>query len=131
MSALSRGCLRLSAKLQNTVLARASPHAAAARFPTYHPTTTSRREYRGDSDEPEQTLSAEEEALLKIAQPKADQIFREHIALPTDDVETRRKRLIYRAKQRGWLGKSILIQVSEFCVVSSVHVLTFCLSDRS
>jgi succinate dehydrogenase assembly factor 2 len=55
------------------------------------------------------TLSPEEETLLKIAQPKAAEILRNHIALPLDDVETRRKRLIYRAKQRGWLEVDLLL----------------------
>lgn len=69
----------------------------------------SKRGYRGDSGEAELNLSAEEEALLKIASPKADEIFKNHIKLPGKDVETRRKRLVYRSKQRGWLEVDLLL----------------------
>lgn len=51
----------------------------------------------------------EEEALLRIAKPKAEEIFKKHIALPVDDIETRQKRLIYRSKQRGWLEVDLLL----------------------
>jgi succinate dehydrogenase flavin-adding protein (antitoxin of CptAB toxin-antitoxin module) len=67
------------------------------------------RGYKGDAGDAVDTLSPEEEALLKIAQPKAEEIFRKHIALPVNDIETRRKRLIYRAKQRGWLEVDLLL----------------------
>lgn len=67
------------------------------------------RNYRGDSGEAEKTLSAEEEALLKIAMPRAKEIFQKHIELPNDDLETRQKRLIYRSKQRGWLEVDLLL----------------------
>eukprot|EP00980_Cylindrotheca_fusiformis_P029331 scaffold23297_cov132-Cylindrotheca_fusiformis.AAC.9 len=67
------------------------------------------RYYRGEAGEGNQSLSANEEALLKIAKPKADAIFRKHIELPTDDLETRRKRLVYRSKQRGWLEVDLLL----------------------
>lgn len=69
----------------------------------------SERYYRGDSGEEVASLTPEEEALLKIAKPKADEIFRKHIELPVDDVETRRRRLIYRSKQRGWLEVDLLL----------------------
>lgn len=70
---------------------------------------TTTRQYRGDSGEGEQKLSVEEEALLRIAKPKAEEIFKKHIALPVDDIETRQKRLIYRSKQRGWLEVDLLL----------------------
>jgi succinate dehydrogenase flavin-adding protein (antitoxin of CptAB toxin-antitoxin module) len=72
-------------------------------------TVGSTRQYRGESGEAEQRLSAEEEALIKIAKPRADEIFKKHIELPVDDLETRQKRLIYRSKQRGWLEVDLLL----------------------
>jgi succinate dehydrogenase flavin-adding protein (antitoxin of CptAB toxin-antitoxin module) len=67
------------------------------------------RFYRGDTGDAIQELSAEEEALLKIARPKADEIFQKHIQIPGDDLATRQKRLIYRSKQRGWLEVDLLL----------------------
>ena len=55
------------------------------------------------------TLSEEEEALLKVALPKSKAIYEKHIKLPVDDIATRQKRLIYRAKQRGWLEVDLLL----------------------
>jgi len=68
-----------------------------------------RRGYRGDTGEEVQVLSESEEALLKIAVPRSQEIFRQHIELPVDDLFTRQKRLIYRAKQRGWLEVDLLL----------------------
>lgn len=68
-----------------------------------------RRGYRGDTGEAVDNLSPKEEDLLRIAKPKADEILRKHIELPVDDLPTRRKRLIYRAKQRGWLEVDLLL----------------------
>lgn len=67
------------------------------------------RFYRGEAGEETTVLSANEEALLKIARPKADEIFKKHIEIPTNDLETRRKRLVYRSKQRGWLEVDLLL----------------------
>lgn len=67
------------------------------------------RTYRGDSGEAINSLSPEEEALLEIARPKAEEIFAKHIALPVDDLATRQKRLVYRSKQRGWLEVDLLL----------------------
>jgi len=68
-----------------------------------------RRGYRGDTGEAVHKLSEEEEALLKVALPKSEAIFKKHIELPVDDIATRQKRLIYRAKQRGWLEVDLLL----------------------
>jgi hypothetical protein len=77
-------------------------------------TAVATRTYRGDTGEAIQTLSAHEEALVKIAKPRADAIFQKHTALPgsgddNHDVAARQKRLIYRAKQRGWLEVDLLL----------------------
>ena len=67
------------------------------------------RNYRGDSGDAVPEISAHEQALLKVAKPKAEEIFQKHIELPGDDLETRQKRLIYRSKQRGWLEVDLLL----------------------
>ena len=73
-------------------------------------TTITRRGYKGDAGDAVDTLSPEEEALLAIAKPKADAIFEKHTALPVEEgLATRRKRLVYRAKQRGWLEVDLLL----------------------
>ena len=81
------------------------PILSSAAATTTFPVPIGRRGYRGDTGEEVQVLSESEEALLKIAVPRSQEIFRQHIELPVDDLFTRQKRLIYRAKQRGWLGK--------------------------
>lgn len=90
-----------------------------------------KRWYRGDSGEMETTLSAKEQELLSVAQPRADAIYERHVRLPKlDDIpshnlpdgtasaagskeemelDVRRKRLVYRAKQRGWLEVDLLL----------------------
>ena len=84
------------------------------------PTTVSRRNYRGDSGEATKVLSEAEEALLRIAKPKADKMYEEYIQLPPEEDDgngngsyksqaVRRKRLIYRSKQRGWLEVDLLL----------------------
>jgi succinate dehydrogenase flavin-adding protein (antitoxin of CptAB toxin-antitoxin module) len=72
-------------------------------------TSQIRRSYRGDTGEAVNKLSEEEEALLKIALPKSEAIFKKHIELPVNDIAIRQKRLIYRAKQRGWLEVDLLL----------------------
>lgn len=72
----------------------------------------SRRGYKGDAGDAIDELSPAEEELLTIAKPKAEAIFARHTALPEEDgsdLATRRKRLIYRAKQRGWLEVDLLL----------------------
>jgi succinate dehydrogenase assembly factor 2 len=93
--------------------------------------------YRGGAgDSPPKNLSTREEALLQVAKPKAAVILAEHHRLPNlneipkdslnnkedaasdNDASTssssaldniRRKRLIYRSKQRGWLEVDLLL----------------------
>jgi len=78
----------------------------------------------------EHNLSAKEQELLSVAQPRADAIYERHVrlpkleeipqqSLPTDtdaldnkdelELDVRRKRLVYRAKQRGWLEVDLLL----------------------
>lgn len=96
----------LSSSTAASVVA-ASPGAATTTF--HVPVLIGRRGYRGDTGEEIQVLSESEEALLKIALPRSQEIFRQHIELPVDDLFTRQKRLIYRAKQRGWLEVDLLL----------------------
>jgi succinate dehydrogenase assembly factor 2 len=78
--------------------------------------------YRGDSGEAKHNLSAAEEALLQIAKPKSEKILARHIRLPSlkdvpksaslgsdDELAVRKKRLIYRSKQRGWSEVDLLL----------------------
>lgn len=77
------------------------------------------RSYRGGAGEP---VAKTEEDLLKVALPKSESILKSHLAFPDrstipeaslDPKETnadlRRKRLIYRSKQRGWLEVDLLL----------------------
>uniref|UniRef100_A0A7S2YT63 Succinate dehydrogenase assembly factor 2, mitochondrial n=1 Tax=Entomoneis paludosa TaxID=265537 RepID=A0A7S2YT63_9STRA len=81
-----------------------------------------RRGYRGEANESDPVLSAEEKALFASAKPKADAIFAKHVEMPkldtipdaslpyeSDEIEIRRKRLVYRSKQRGWLEVDLLL----------------------
>jgi succinate dehydrogenase assembly factor 2 len=83
--------------------------SATARQKHFLPLLASRRTYLGDAGDAIPALSAEEDALLRIAKPKAHEIFQRHIQLPGDDLATRQKRLIYRSKQRGWLEVDLLL----------------------
>lgn len=94
--------------------------------------SNTRRGYRGDSGEAVPNLSDKEEELLKKGKPVYDAIFERHIRpvqlkdlsaknlqdLQADhpegasgdlELEIRRKRLIYRSKQRGWLEVDVLL----------------------
>lgn len=84
-------------------------------------TTTTVRTYRGDAGDATKSggLSEKEEELLNIAKPRADEIYQNHIKLPIEEgmvdadgntsLENRKKRLIYRSKQRGWLEVDLLL----------------------
>lgn len=92
------------------------------------------RFYRGDSGEAtprskdKDAIGQREAELIDLAKPKYDAIQSKHVAMPdltsiakgafgdtdgstSDDValDVRRKRLIYRAKQRGWLEVDLLL----------------------
>jgi len=90
------------------------------------------RSYRGEARDGVRAMSDEEEALLKIALPRSEEIFRDHVTMPDLDkipassfdrgrgsgdpsgdevlkLEVRRKRLVYRSKQRGWLEVDLLL----------------------
>uniref|UniRef100_A0A7S1DBR3 Succinate dehydrogenase assembly factor 2, mitochondrial n=1 Tax=Cyclophora tenuis TaxID=216820 RepID=A0A7S1DBR3_CYCTE len=88
--------------------------------------TLQRLWYRGDSGDGERNLSDKEEALLQVAIPKAEMIMERHVRLPqlqdipvsslgtqsadADlELDVRRKRLVYRSKQRGWLEVDLLL----------------------
>ena len=90
--------------------------------------------YRGDSGDAEHNLSAAEEALLQIAKPKSEEILSRHIRLPSlkdipkaslgsdDELTVRKKRLIYRSKQRGWLEVDLLLGTWASMNVPSLNV---------
>lgn len=72
--------------------------------------TSCQRLYKGEAGEEVKNLTDEEKKLLDIAIPKSEEIMRKHIELPNEnDLATRRKRLIYRSKQRGWLEVDLLL----------------------
>jgi succinate dehydrogenase assembly factor 2 len=67
-------------------------------------------------------LSDREQSLYQIARPRSEQISIRHEQMPdlssipkasltsaTNALDVRRKRLIYRAKQRGWLEVNLLL----------------------
>uniref|UniRef100_A0A6U5EYQ2 Succinate dehydrogenase assembly factor 2, mitochondrial n=1 Tax=Corethron hystrix TaxID=216773 RepID=A0A6U5EYQ2_9STRA len=78
-----------------------------------------KRNYRGDSGEGVKGLSEYERTLVDRARPRDEEIRSRHLeltvpesyaSLSTDVVDdVRRRRLIYRAKQRGWLEVDILL----------------------
>ena len=100
------------------------------------------RSYLGDAGEmqPRQIndeVAKREQELWNKAQPKYDAIMEQHLRLPTvdnndndmtgDEKETReldirKKRLIYRSKQRGWLEVDLLLGTWASEHVSSLSV---------
>lgn len=62
----------------------------------------------------EHRIKLQNEALSTELEEKANRRFyeltKEHRALPSDD-ESRRKRLVYRSKQRGWLEVDLLLGI--------------------
>lgn len=86
------------------------------------------RSYMGGAGEGKRSVSNREEALYAAAKPRSDAIMATHTSMP--DIESipkhsfdpnnaqmsedmaldiRRKRLIYRSKQRGWLEVDLLL----------------------
>ena len=85
------------------------------------------RGYRGESNEAESELSEREKELLEVALPRSEAVMQRHVRFPklaeipkasfgpnklsVEDLEldVRRKRLVYRSKQRGWLEVDLLL----------------------
>lgn len=102
-----------------------STMAVSSRLPT--PALAAIRCYLGSAGDGVKQLSEHEAALYSVAKPRSDEIMRRHQSLP--DLETipknslgtsngiteemaldiRRKRLVYRSKQRGWLEVDLLL----------------------
>jgi len=98
------------------------------------------RSYLGDAGEmqPRQMddeVAKREQELWNKAQPKYDAIMERHLRLPTVDndmtdmneketreLDIRKKRLIYRSKQRGWLEVDLLLGTWASEHVSSLSV---------
>lgn len=94
--------------------------------------------YLGGAGEGRKSISVQEEALYQIAKPRSDAIMAKHTSIPdiekipkqsfdpknstiSDEMSLniRRKRLVYRSKQRGWLEVDLLLGTW-----ASVHVPT-------
>lgn len=60
-------------------------------------------------------VAQREQKLWNKAQPRYDSIMERHLRLPTIDgdedreLDVRKKRLVYRSKQRGWLEVDLLL----------------------
>lgn len=94
-----------------------------------HPVKNGVRLYMGGATEGIKSVSEREDALYQIAKPRADAIMAKHTSFPdfaqipktsfgpnsnefeskSAALDIRRKRLIYRSKQRGWLEVDILL----------------------
>jgi len=92
------------------------------------PTSSSAvRNYKGGAGEGIKSVSEREAALYQTAKPRSEEIMAKHTSLPdlnkipkhsfgpndvvSEDMalDVRRKRLIYRSKQRGWLEVDLLL----------------------
>ncbi|KAL9187699.1 hypothetical protein ACHAXT_006077 [Thalassiosira profunda] len=98
-------------RLSQTALRRAA--AGRRRLPTAALQT---RTYLGGAGEMRvsEETAKREQALWDRAQPKYDAIMDKHLRLPSaaDEeraLDVRRKRLVYRSKQRGWLEVDLLL----------------------
>jgi len=76
------------------------------------PAVAGRLARRSSSIVPEHGIRLQNEPLSVELEAKAntrfDDLSKQHRAIP-GDIETRRKRLIYRSKQRGWLEVDLLL----------------------
>ena len=115
---------------------RAIPRRAAAVqqvLNTTHEPSMQKRFYLGDAGEMksrrenaiDDVVAQREQELWDKAQPRYDAILKRHLRLPTVDddeattnnmsskeereLDVRKKRLIYRSKQRGWLEVDLLL----------------------
>merc|ERR1719223_1560861 len=66
------------------------------------------RFYRGGSGDMVQNVDEKEHALQEKAKDRYATIMEQHRSLPETDAD-RKKRLIYRSKQRGWLEVDLLL----------------------
>lgn len=70
---------------------------------------------RRDSADRADEVAKREQELWDRAQPRYNAIMERHLRLPTaeycnnDNLAVRKKRLIYRSKQRGWLEVDLLL----------------------
>lgn len=72
---------------------------------------------RRDNKDIDDAVAQREQELWDKAQPRYDSIMERHLRLPTVDdtadskvdLDVRKKRLIYRSKQRGWLEVDLLL----------------------
>jgi succinate dehydrogenase assembly factor 2 len=115
-----------------TMLRPAALQLALLRSSRFHYVRSRRfqavRFYLGGAGEGRRSVSEGEEALYQAAKPRSDAIMAEHTSMPdiakipkqsfdpqntvaSDDMalDIRRKRLVYRSKQRGWLEVDLLL----------------------
>mmetsp|Transcript_15390 Transcript_15390/g.42579 ORF Transcript_15390/g.42579 Transcript_15390/m.42579 type:complete len:197 (-) Transcript_15390:1232-1822(-) len=120
----------ISSKIAQRCLRTQTIGAAAPSVSAFAPTLTAFQQqqqqqcvrfYRGDSGDAVQELSLDEEKLYAAAKPRADAIYERHIEMPEGGLENRKKRLIYRSKQRGWLEVDLLLGTWASENVPSLH----------
>ena len=105
------------------------------------------RYYRGEANDGQSIISEAEQILYERAKPRSTDIYNKHISLPKikdipksslslnefnktsdnyniNDIELniRRKRLIYRSKQRGWLEVDILLGTWANLYVNTLNI---------
>ncbi len=75
---------------------------------------------RRDNSKPDDAIAMREQELWDKARPRYDAIMERHVRLPpgldgdvgdasSSALDVRRKRLVYRSKQRGWLEVDLLL----------------------
>ncbi|KAI2510169.1 Flavinator of succinate dehydrogenase [Fragilaria crotonensis] len=114
-----------------SVLSATALSRRALRLSTTTTKASGIRFYRGESGDAEtRNLSAKEQELLTVAMPRSDAIMERHVRFPklseipraslgppqdelvSDEeleLQVRKKRLVYRSKQRGWLEVDLLL----------------------